>query len=104
MNQDTFRGQWMQLKGQVRQKWGKLTNDDLDVIQGDEQILIGKLVERYGRSREVFEREVENWLVEQRANPSTGFGRETMNQPKDPDQRDESSQSRGEGKRPQPPA
>ena len=57
MNKDTLRGQWTQLKGEVRKKWGKLTNDDLDVIQGDAQILIGKLVERYGRSREQFERE-----------------------------------------------
>ena len=91
MNKDTFRGQWTQLKGEVRKKWGKLTNDDLDVIEGDAQILIGKLVEKYGRSREEFEREVEDWLVEQRANPSDY----PMGAPPRP---------RGEDKRPQPPA
>jgi uncharacterized protein YjbJ (UPF0337 family) len=60
MNKDMLRGQWTQLK-----KWGLLTNDDLDVIQGDTQILVGKLVERYGRSREDFEREVSEWLTDQ---------------------------------------
>jgi uncharacterized protein YjbJ (UPF0337 family) len=62
MNEDILRGQWNQLKGTIRKQWGKLTDDDLDEIQGDSEILLGKLTERYGRSRESFEREVKDWL------------------------------------------
>ena len=62
MNEDILRGQWNQLKGSLRKQWGKLTDDDLDVIQGDTEVLVGKLVERYGRSRESLEREIEDWL------------------------------------------
>jgi uncharacterized protein YjbJ (UPF0337 family) len=48
MNEDTLKGQWMQLKGKVREKWGKLTDDDLDQIQGKSEQLVGRLQERYG--------------------------------------------------------
>jgi uncharacterized protein YjbJ (UPF0337 family) len=64
MNRDTFKGQWMQLKGQLRRQWGKLTDDEVDQIQGNAEILIGKLQERYGYSREQAERELERWDVE----------------------------------------
>jgi uncharacterized protein YjbJ (UPF0337 family) len=64
MNRDTFKGQWMQLKGQLRRQWGKLTDDDVDQIQGNAEIMIGKLQERYGYSREQAEREWERWSVE----------------------------------------
>jgi uncharacterized protein YjbJ (UPF0337 family) len=64
MNRDTFKGQWMQLKGQLRRQWGKLTDDEVDQIQGNAEILIGKLQERYGYSREHAERELERWDVE----------------------------------------
>ena len=62
MNQDTLSGQWNQLKGRLRRQWGKLTNDDLDVIQGDKDILIGKIQEYYGRTRDEAERELDDWL------------------------------------------
>jgi len=62
MNRETLRGNWNQLKGRVRRQWGKLTDDELDVIQGDQEILIGKIQERYGRSREEAEQEVRDWL------------------------------------------
>jgi uncharacterized protein YjbJ (UPF0337 family) len=65
MNRDTLKGQWMQLKGKVRQQWGKLTDDDLDKAQGNAEILIGKIQERYGRSREEAEREFERWFEQQ---------------------------------------
>ena len=61
MNQDTLQGQWTQLKGQVREKWGKLTNDDLDQIQGRSEQLVGKIQERYGIAREEAERQVNSW-------------------------------------------
>jgi len=65
MNRDTLKGQWMQLKGKVRQQWGKLTDDEIDRAQGDAEIIIGKIQERYGRSREEAEREFDRWLDQQ---------------------------------------
>jgi uncharacterized protein YjbJ (UPF0337 family) len=62
MNWDILKGQWTQLKGKMRQQWGKLTDDELDQIQGDREVLIGKLQQRYGRSREQVEQEVDRWL------------------------------------------
>ncbi len=65
MNTDTLKGQWQQLKGNVRKQWGKLTDDDMDQIQGDAEILAGKLQERYGRSKEQVQDEVDRWLKTQ---------------------------------------
>ncbi len=62
MNSDTFKGQWTQLKGKVKQQWGKLTDDDMTQIEGNSEILIGKLQERYGYSREQAEREVQSHM------------------------------------------
>lgn len=61
MNRDTLKGQWTQLKGQVRKQWGKLTDDEIDQIQGNAEILIGKIQERYGYSRERAEKEIDSW-------------------------------------------
>lgn len=66
MNEDTLKGQWLQLKGRVRERWGKLTNDDLDVIQGNTEQLAGKIQERYGLAREEARRAVDAWLREER--------------------------------------
>ena len=63
MNKDTFKGQWMQEKGQIRRQWGKLTDDDVDQIQGDAEILIGKLQERYGRSKDQAQQEFDRFLT-----------------------------------------
>ena len=52
MNKDTIEGKWDQLKGNVQKKWGKLTDDDMDVIKGDAKILKGKLQEKYGMTKE----------------------------------------------------
>ena len=62
MNEDTLKGQWKQLKGQIQMQWGRLTNDDIDQIQGNRDILLGKLQEYYGKSREENERDLERWL------------------------------------------
>jgi uncharacterized protein YjbJ (UPF0337 family) len=64
MNEDTFKGQWKQFKGRVRKQWGKLTDDDLDQIKGDAEILAGKIQERYGRAKDEAKREVERFLDE----------------------------------------
>jgi len=57
MNKDVFKGQWQQLKGNMKQMWGKLTNDDIEKIDGNYDVLVGKIQERYGRSREEAEKE-----------------------------------------------
>jgi uncharacterized protein YjbJ (UPF0337 family) len=58
MNWDQAKGQWTQIKGSVRKKWGKLTDDDLDVIAGERERLVGKLQERYGIAKEEAERQI----------------------------------------------
>jgi len=63
MNEDTLKGQWTQLKGKAREKWGKLTSDDLDVIQGRAEQLIGRVQERYGVARGEAERQVKDWMA-----------------------------------------
>ena len=65
MNRDTLKGQWMQVKGKVREQWGKLTDDEIDQMQGNAEMLIGKIQERYGRSREEAEQEFDNWYKKQ---------------------------------------
>ncbi len=62
MNSDILQGKWEQLKGTALVKWGKLTNDDLDQIEGEREKLVGKLRERYGLARERAELEVEEGL------------------------------------------
>jgi uncharacterized protein YjbJ (UPF0337 family) len=61
MNQDTLEGQWKQFKGKMREKWGKLTDDDWDAVAGKKDQLVGKLQERYGYSREEAERDYSDW-------------------------------------------
>ena len=61
MNEDILKGKWNQLKGEVQKKWGKLTNDDLDVIQGDAKKLAGLLQERYGMAKEEAEKEAKDF-------------------------------------------
>ena len=63
MNRDILQGRWKQLKGQAKQKWGKLTDDDLDRVEGSRDELIGMIQERYGKSREEAEREVDDWQM-----------------------------------------
>ena len=60
MNEDIIKGKWKQIKGEVQKQWGKLTNDDLDVIEGDSEKLVGKIQERYGISREEAEKQVKD--------------------------------------------
>ena len=64
MNKHTLKGEWNQMKGSVKQKWGELTNDDLDQIEGSRDKLVGRVQERYGHSKEDAERDVDNWRRE----------------------------------------
>ena len=61
MNWDHVEGNWKQLKGHAKEKWGKLTDDDWDTAAGKRDQLIGKLQERYGYARDQAEREVDDW-------------------------------------------
>ncbi len=58
MNWDQVQGKWKQFCGQARQKWGKLTSDDLEVIAGKRDQLVGKVQETYGLAKEEAERQV----------------------------------------------
>jgi uncharacterized protein YjbJ (UPF0337 family) len=58
MNRDIFAGNWKQIKGKVRSKWGKLTDDELDVIGGKREELVGKIQEKYGLEKDKAEEEV----------------------------------------------
>lgn len=63
MNSDILKGKWKQLKGQVQAQWGKLTNDDLDRIEGHSEELTGVIQERYGYARDRARREVDAFLA-----------------------------------------
>ena len=58
MNSDVIKGKWKQLSGTLKEKWGKLTDDDLQAADGHAEYLVGKLQERYGWTRERAEEEV----------------------------------------------
>ena len=61
MNWDVIEGKWKQFSGEVQAQWGKLTDDDLDVIAGSKDKLVGKLQERYGWSKNEAESKFEQW-------------------------------------------
>ena len=61
MNEDRIKGKWKQLSGKIQAKWGKLTNDDLDVAEGNADYLVGKVQERYGIARDEAEKQVRDF-------------------------------------------
>jgi len=61
MNWDRVQGQWKQMKGKAKTKWGKLTDNDLDVIAGQKDQLVGRIQERYGIQKDEAQRQVEDW-------------------------------------------
>ncbi|RPI56556.1 MAG: CsbD family protein [Chloroflexi bacterium] len=62
MNEDMLKGRWKQVRGQIQEKWGELTDDDLDQIQGRRDQLIGKLQARYGYARAEAESRVDEFF------------------------------------------
>jgi uncharacterized protein YjbJ (UPF0337 family) len=62
MNRDVLAGKWKQLKGGIKEQWGKLTDDDLDVAGGQYDKLAGRLQERYGWAKDRAERELDQFL------------------------------------------
>jgi uncharacterized protein YjbJ (UPF0337 family) len=61
MNKDTVKGNFTQLKGKIKQQWGKLTDDEIDQMEGHAEILAGKLQERYGLQRDEAERQAKEF-------------------------------------------
>lgn len=61
MNWDRIQGNWKQITGKAKEQWGKLTDDDLDVIAGKRDKLAGKLQERYGIAKDEAEKQLNSW-------------------------------------------
>ncbi len=61
MNRDTFEGNWKMFKGEAQKQWGKLTNDQLDQVQGDREKLLGQIQKNYGIAKEEAEEQVRAW-------------------------------------------
>ena len=61
MNEDRISGNWKQFKGKVKEQWGKLTEDDMDVAEGKRDQLAGRIQERYGYGKEQAEKELKDW-------------------------------------------
>ncbi len=63
MNWDTMKGRWQQLHGAARQQWGKLTDDDVKMIGGEREKLVGKIQERYGYAKDRAEHAIDEWIA-----------------------------------------
>ncbi len=61
MNWDLAKGKWKQVKGSVKTQWGKLTDDDLEIIAGQRDLLVGKIQERYGISKDAALKQIDEW-------------------------------------------
>ena len=82
MNWDQMEGKWKQMKGSIKEKFGKFTDDDLQVINGNRDKFVGKLQERYGYAKEEAQRRADEWYnsisasgSEQTGTPRTSTGR-----------------------------
>lgn len=62
MNKDIWEGKWRKLKGSIQARWGKLTNDDIDIIRGSQEKLAGRVQERYGYAKEEAEKDVKEFF------------------------------------------
>lgn len=62
MNWDQLEGSWKEYKGKAREKWGKLTDDDLDVVNGKRERLVGRIQYHYGIAKEIAEKQIDEFL------------------------------------------
>lgn len=76
MNWDRIQGNWKQVAGKVQAQWGKLTDDDLDVVAGQREQMLGKLQERYGLVKDEAERQLSAW---ERSASDLWFGKAKKN-------------------------
>ena len=79
MNEDILKGKWKEIKGGVKEKWGKLTDDDLAVVEGNKDKLLGILQQKYGYAKDKAEQEYKDFIGgykeragERRVNPQEG--------------------------------
>src|SRR6202049_4445949 len=89
MNWDQVQGKWKQYQGQVKEKWGKLTDDDIDVIDGKRQQLVGKIQQHYGLAKDAAEKQADEFVNSLRAEG----GEESQEEGKDKER------ARGAGRR-----
>ncbi|MBC2603866.1 CsbD family protein [Puniceicoccus vermicola] len=68
MNTDVLKGKWKQMSGSAQKKWGKLTDDELQQIDGEKERLIGTVQEKYGLARDEAEKQVDEWFSEHDTN------------------------------------
>ena len=61
MNEDKIKGQWKQLSGKLKAKWGQLTDDDLKIAEGNSEYLAGKLQERYGIAKDEAHKQIKDF-------------------------------------------
>ncbi|MFN0062749.1 MAG: CsbD family protein [Myxococcaceae bacterium] len=83
MNWDTIAGKWTEYKGKIKSQWGELTDDDLARINGKRDVLVGLVQQRYGKMKDVAEKEVEEFL--RASDETTRFKGEEPNRPSDED-------------------
>ncbi|MGC8201179.1 CsbD family protein [Aliiroseovarius sp. PTFE2010] len=62
MNWDQIEGKWKEFKGSAQEKWGELTDDEIDEIDGNREKLEGRLQQKYGKTKEEAKKEVDDWL------------------------------------------
>lgn len=69
MNKDIFKGNWKQAKGKIKQAWGKLTDDELDQIEGNYDVFVGKVQEKYGYSKDEARTKVDDFMGKMETQP-----------------------------------
>jgi uncharacterized protein YjbJ (UPF0337 family) len=62
MNSDQLQGKWKQMKGSIKERWGKLTDDDVDIINGHIDQLVGRIQTKYGIAKGEAQRQVDEWM------------------------------------------
>jgi uncharacterized protein YjbJ (UPF0337 family) len=72
MNWDQVEGKWKQMRGSVKQQWGKLTDSDLDYMSGSRDRFVGRLQERYGIAKEEAQKQADEWM---KSTAETGYER-----------------------------
>ena len=92
MNQDRIQGRWKQLKGKVKEQWGKLTDDDLDVIAGRRDQLLGRIQQRHGVAKDEADRQVQDWERRQNVRLDDAPAHDVADAPRPPNFKFEKSQ------------